>query len=306
MLIGNKVFPYPLLRNKSQNTDYKSTQFYFDFERDNDKLIIDDGMLVFKNIAFFLDNPEIKKLYTEGMVKAVCEVECSNTIYKEIFEIFEIPTTKKIPISNFSNVVTITAYLVANERIKNFASSDFVDEYRGYSFCINPSNVIAADDGFKFRIDISESNDSKISSIFTIVRKDDAGGIITYSAEPNKIVIYLGTEDYSIYEIMKNHSMYNSVFFATLVIPVLSACLQEIQNDFDDKEHIDEICNENKWFKSVMKRYFQVTGKDLDSEDFSSINCFELSQQLMNEFTDKSIRDFYQIAIVGEEMSEDE
>lgn len=27
MLIGNKVFPYPLLRDKDSNTDYKTTQF---------------------------------------------------------------------------------------------------------------------------------------------------------------------------------------------------------------------------------------------------------------------------------------
>jgi len=32
MLIGNKIFPYPLLRNGDNNADYKSTQFFFDFD----------------------------------------------------------------------------------------------------------------------------------------------------------------------------------------------------------------------------------------------------------------------------------
>lgn len=58
--------------------------------------------------------------------------------------------------------------------------------------------------------------------------------------------------------------------------------------------------------RSVMKRYAFVKGKELEAEDFSNINCFELAQLLMNESTDKSIKDFYQLAINGEEVSENE
>lgn len=306
MLIGNKVFPYPLLRDEDNNSDYKTTQFYFDFERDNDIPIIINGMLVLKNIAFYLDNPELKMLYNEGAIKAICEVECSNTVYREFFEISETPQTKEIPISNFANIVTVSAYLVATKEIEAYVSSDFVEDYTGYTFHINPSNVLAADDGIKFRVDIDESNDNKMSSIFTIVKKDDAEGIVTYNNEPNKIVIYLNPDDYSIYDTMKNHSMYNSVFFANLVIPALAGCLQEIQSDFGEGDSVDEICDDKQWFKSVMKRYAYVKGKELESEDFSVINCFELAQMLMNESTDKSIKDFYQLAINGEEVNEDE
>ena len=282
------------------------TQFCFDFEMDNGIPMIVNGNLILKNISFYLDNPELKELYADGFVKAICEVECSNTVYREFFEITESPQTKKIPITNFANIVTISAYLVATKEICAFISTDFVDDYEGYSFHINPSNVLAADDGIKFRVDIDESNDNKMSSIFTIVKKDDAEGIVTYNDEPNKIVIYLNPEDYSIYDTMKNYSMYNSVFFANLVIPALAGCLQEIQNGFSEGDIIDEICDDKKWFKSVMKRYAFVKGKELEAEDFSNINCFELAQLLMNESTDKSIKDFYQLAINGEEVSENE
>ena len=145
MLIGNKVFPYPLLRDKDSNTDYKTTQFCFDFEMDNGIPMIVNGNLILKNISFYLDNPELKELYADGFVKAICEVECSNTVYREFFEITESPQTKKIPITNFANIVTISAYLVATKEICAFISTDFVDDYEGYSFHINPSNVLAAD-----------------------------------------------------------------------------------------------------------------------------------------------------------------
>lgn len=306
MLIGNKVFPYPLLRDKDNNVDYKSTQFYFDFDKENDSPIIINGMLALRNIYFFLNNPELKQLYETGEVKAICEVECSNTVYREFFELFETPHNKEIPISNFANIVTISAYLVATREIIDFVSSDFVKDYAGYKFHINPSNILAVDDGIKFRVDIDESNDNKMSSIFTIVKKDDAGGIVTYNNEPGKIVIYLNPENFNIYNTMKNHSMYNSMFFSNLVVPVLSNCLQEIQRGFEDTDSIEDICDEKNWFKSVLKRYSYVKGKELESEDFCNINCFELAQLLMNELTDKSIKDFYQLAINGEEVSDDE
>ena len=74
MLIGNKVFPYPLLRDKDNNYDYKNSQFYFDFERDNDAPIIINGNLILRNIFFYLDNPELKKLYEDGAVKVYIQI----------------------------------------------------------------------------------------------------------------------------------------------------------------------------------------------------------------------------------------
>ena len=306
MLIGNKIFPYPLLRDKDTNLDYKNSQFYFDFERDNDAPIIINGNLVLKNIFFFLDNAELKKLYDEGSAKVICEIECSNTVYRECFELTEVPQTKEIPVTNFVNIVTVSAFLVATQEIIDFSSEDFVDDFQGYSFHFYPSNVLAADDGIKFRVDIDESNDNKMTSIFTIIRKDDAEGIVTYSNESQKIVIYLNPEDYNIYDTMKKYSMYNNVFFASLVIPVLANCLQEIQNGFSEGDSLDGICDDIMWFRSVMKRYAFVTGKELEGEDFNNINCYEFAQLLMNESTDKSIKDFYQLAINGEEGPEDE
>lgn len=105
---------------------------------------------------------------------------------------------------------------------------------------------------------------------------------------------------------MKNQSMYNSLFFANLVIPALAGCLQEIQANFGEGDSVEEICDDKQWFRSVMKRYAYVKGKELESEDFGVINCFELAQMLMNESTDKSIRDLYQLAVNGEEANEDE
>ncbi len=306
MLIGNKIFPYPLLKKYGSNTDYETTNFFFDFDKENEELLVKDGALVLKNIHFFLDNPEMKSLYDDGYIKVICEVECSNTVFRKCFEIFEEPSDIEIALSNFANIVTISAYAVVSKRIEGYTSTDFVADYTGYSFDFEPSNIIAADDGIKFRVDIDEGNDNKISSIFTISNKEDAEEIITYVSKSNRIIIYLNSEKYSIYDNMKNHSVYNNFFFSNLVIPVLSSCLQEIQNEYNDIDSLDDICDDKPWFRSVMKRYAYVKGKDMELEDYFSANCFELSQLLMNESTGKCIKDFFDMTMSGEEVIEDE
>ena len=99
-----------------------------------------------------------------------------------------------------------------------------------------------------------KSNDNKMSSIFTIVKKDDAEGIVTYNDEPNKIVIYLNPEDYSIYDTMKNYSMYNSVFFANLVIPALAGCFKKYKMVFGRSILLMKFAMIKKWFKSVNEK----------------------------------------------------
>ena len=56
-----------MLRDKDSNTDYKTTQFCFDFEMDNGIPMIVNGNLILKNISFYLDNPELKELYADGL-----------------------------------------------------------------------------------------------------------------------------------------------------------------------------------------------------------------------------------------------
>ncbi len=305
MLIGNKEFPYPLLKNGSENSGYKNSSFYFDFKKDNEEPIIRNGMLVLEDLSFVLDNAELNDLYDRGLVKVICEVDCSNTVYREFFDISKETTTKEIPIANLANIVTVSAYLVANAAISEFYSEDFIDDYDGYKFNFKPASVLAADDGFKFRIDIDESNDDKVASIFTFVKKDEADDLVTYLNDSNKISIYLSPMIFDIYDISKNHSMYNNIFFSNLVIPVLTSCLMEIQKDYADCDSIEDICDDKNWFKSIRKRYAYVKGVPLEAEDFFNANAFELAQLLMNKPTSKSIDDFYHIAI-DEEESEDE
>lgn len=304
MLIGNKSFPYPLLK-KGSNTYYKDTQFELKFSEDN-AFVIRDGNLIFRGIHFELDNPELKLLYKAKKANVICEVECSKTVFRDFFELNEQPQDKSIPVSCFSGVVSISAYMVATEDVYDFYSNDFVDVYKGYKFHFNPGNIIAADDGIKFNVDIDEHKDDKMASIFTIIQQDDAGDIVSYLDDGKRIVIYLNPEGYRIYDTMKADSQYNNLFFATLVIPVLTNCLQEIINDYGEELVLDEICESKKWFKAIMVRYKDIYGEELDADELLNSNCFELSQILMGKPTSNCILDFRNMLTQSSNDEDDE
>ena len=96
MLIGNKSFPYPLLMEREGEKDFKTSSFSLKYNLLEQNDIVEKTEVCIKDIHFYLDNKELFSLYEKGLVNAVCEIECSKTVYKEVFEITTQPITKCI------------------------------------------------------------------------------------------------------------------------------------------------------------------------------------------------------------------
>lgn len=306
MLIGNKIFPYPILNNNKENSGYKSSIFLFDFKREDEELIKRDGNIILEDLHFELNNEELNLLYNNNLLEVVCIVECSNTVFRKIIPLKKEPQTIPIPIKDLSNKVTISAYGYAKKDIPSFQSKDFIDDYMGYSFDIEQNEILLADDGFRFHVDLDEIDDNKMSSIFNIVRKDDAGEEVSYLDEDNKISIYLSPEHYKQYDQMKRNSQFNNVFFAMLVIPVLSSCIKEIQSFLTTDDSLDELAETKKWFRSIQRRFKNMTGSVLDTYELKNVNSYVFAQQMMNYSTGSGLDDYYNMAFnVGEEDSDE-
>ena len=307
MLIGNKIFPYPLLNHSKELSGYKKSEFCFKFDLDGrGQLITINDKIILKNIHFTLNNQELMELYRAGKTRVLCVVECSSTVYRKKFEITDISKNVEIPLEALNNGVVISAYMISNCIIKDFKSVDFLDDFQGYTFEFDKYDILAADDGYKFRIEIDETNENKMTSIFNVIRKENAGDVVGYTSGNDKIDIYLSDEYYHKYDTMKNYSKYNKVFFSMLIIPVLSNCLYEIQSEYKEDDELDDICDDKRWFSSVLKRYRHVTGNDMDSDTFKTSNPFELAQLLMGNTTCAALTDYFEITMTENEEENDE
>ena len=171
-------------------------------------------------------------------------VECSSSLYRNITNISDTPQDIIFNIENFKNDVYISAYLYAAKDIKNYTNVDFKGYYYGYLIDIEKYDILAIDDGFKFRIDVEPDKDNLVESIFTIVQKDSNDHQLSYSNDSNKILLYLSPEYYSYYETIKYS--FTNTNWAILVIPPLAACLNEIQHSVSDEGEIEDIIDEKR------------------------------------------------------------
>jgi hypothetical protein len=305
MLIGNKSFPYPLLMEREGEKDFKTSSFSLKYNLLEQNDIVEKTEVCIKDIHFYLDNKELFSLYEKGFVNAVCEIECSKTVYKEVFEITTQPITKCIQTEKLSGDVTISAYLYATKDILDYYSEDFHSDYEGYSFNIKENNVLAADTGGRFKVNFFEGKDNKLSSIFSIIKKIDTDNIVRYEGGERKIIIHANSDTYDAYAVLKSDKRHNNFVFSTLAIPALAFCLQDIKDRLEDDKDLEELCSEKLWVKSVLNRYKLLFEKELDKDEFLSINSYELAQMVMGEAVSKSVIEYSKMMYDIEETQED-
>lgn len=292
MRIGNRNFPYPILNTNLDLTSYmESSKFGFDFQTTPEgNVIVEDGVLQFKKLHFILVNQELNDLYESGKVAATFVVECSASTYRRSFPLTLEPVDLAIEARDLNGIVVVSAYLYANCDLKQYSNKEFNEIYQGYKFDLDKFDILAVDDGGKFKVNIDPSEDDKVSSIFTVVKVETNNKFVSVDIRQNQIVIQLPRIYYEQYDKIKRRNEYNNIAFAMLAIPALSSCLAELQQyEFNSTE---ELIEQYSWMESVQRAYKQVTGMDFDLYTFNSEQPFKIAQILLNHSSCKGIEDF--------------
>lgn len=291
MHIGNRIFPYPVLNRNEALSDYAAeSTFKLEFEVDeNGAPIVKSGEVIFKNLHFALTDTTLTELLERGKLRGAFIVECSASVYRGRFDISTTPYDLHVSAHEINGNVVASCYLYATEEIAGFKSTGFVADYAGYSFDIDKFDILAVDDGFKFKIELDPTEDDKVASIFTVVKKEDTGDIMTYDYDDKKIIVRLPSKYYNCYDNIKTKREYNNIAFAMLAIPVLAGCLEDVCSRYYS---LGDILVDNSWFNAVCISYKRVTGNALTFEDFENLNKLELAQTVMNSGSCNGLKDF--------------
>lgn len=310
MHIGNRIFPYPILNRNEALSDYVAESlFRVEFDVDeNGAPIVKNGEVVFKNLHYVITDETLITLLEQGKLKGAFIVECSASIYRSRFDISTVPYDLKVSAHDINGNVVASCYLYAAEDITAFKSNGFISEYAGYSFDIDKFDILAVDDGFKFKIELDPTEDDKVASIFTIVKKEDNSGVMSYDYDNKKIIVHLPAAYYDCYDNMKTKKDCNNIAFAMIAIPALACCLEDISSR--QYYYIEDIVDNNSWFNAVCISYKRSVGKELTFEDFDNMNKLELAQLVLNSATCNALKDFDNMLLGdmahGEEEGEDE
>lgn len=298
MHIGNRNFPYPVLNRNDALSDYVTdSTFKVEFDVDeNGAPIIQNGEVVFKNLRYTITDASLIALLEQGKLKGAFIVECSASVYRSRFDISATPYDLRVSAHEINGNVVASCYLYAAEDIADFKSTGFIPEYAGYSFDIDKFDILAVDDGYKFKIELDPTEDDKVSSIFTVVKKEGDGDLMSCVYNEKNIIVHLPAAFYGCYDNIKTKKECNNIAFAMIAIPSLAWCLEDIYSRYDS---IEEILDSHSWFNSVCISYKRRTGNALTYEEFENMSKLELAQMVLNSASCNGLKDFDNMLLGG-------
>ena len=270
MEIKYKLYPYPVLWDK--NDDYKKpSKFSVEVEPKED----------FKNIKlkinFLLKDKEIEKLIKENKAEYVVHIEGSSTYFREIISTKETEINYVLKDRDILGRLQVNFFILARQDIKNYKNDNFNEDYSSETFNLKKGNIIAIADGYRFDIEKNDDELGKISSIFSICKKETVEQTgMTIDMGYEKIRIGLNITDYVNYsQLSQNPNKVESVN-SIIIFPALIYIFEQLKKDFNETDY-----TEYKWFRSL-ENIFKKNGEDLNKGLLENEISIDLAQRVLN------------------------
>ena len=270
MEIKYKLYPYPVLWNK--NDDYKMpSEFSAEIKTEEN----------FKNtklkIKFFLKDKEIEKLIRENKAEYVVHIEGTRTYFRDFISTRETEITYDLKDRDILGKLEINFFILAKQDIRGYRNDNFNEDYYSEAFNLKKGNIIAIADGYRFDIEKNDDELGKISSIFSICKKEtveQTGMTVDMSYE--KIRIGLNITDYVNYsQLSQNPNKVDSVN-SIIIFPALIYIFEQLKKDFTETDY-----TEYKWFRAL-ENIFKKNGQELNKELLENEISIDLAQRVLN------------------------
>ncbi|MCG8623817.1 MAG: hypothetical protein MJE68_17720 [Proteobacteria bacterium] len=136
--VKQKSFGYPVLRDG--NDDYVRGKFQstIEFHR-----VQQNDQEVKISCIFKAGPPELSELVDAGKASYILVIDCRETFYRESFLINESEKDLTCPKSLFRGRVVVESYIIANEKISNFACEFINEDYGKGPFTFEKYSVLA-------------------------------------------------------------------------------------------------------------------------------------------------------------------
>lgn len=289
MEIKYKLYPYPVLWDK--NDDYKKpSKFSVEVEPKED----------FKNIKlkinFLLKDKEIEKLIKENKAEYVVHIEGTSTYFREIISTKETEINYVLKDRDILGRLQVNFFILAKQDIKDYRNDNFNEDYSSETFNLKKGNIIAIADGYRFDIEKNDDELGKISSIFSICKKETVEQTgMTIDMGYEKIRIGLNITDYVNYsQLSQNPNKVDSVN-SIIIFPALIYIFEQLKKDFNETDY-----TEYKWFRAL-ENIFKKNGEELNKGLLENEISIDLAQRVLNYPIERAFN-----SLINEDEGDDE
>ncbi|MCX7424493.1 MAG: hypothetical protein NTW96_02485 [Planctomycetia bacterium] len=250
MKLSQRAFPHPVVGNAD---DVLEAAFQSPIT------VSHDGVNYYLSVDVQCSSPTISALIEKGDAAYIVHVECSNTLYRSVFEFTETKKELMIPGENLNATVEVNVFVRAKQDISGYTVENSHSDYGDTAFNISTGDVLAIAEGMTFDADIDFDALRSVSSIMQI-RQHPADGDMPMEVDfdDEKITILLSARDFENYKIVKTAKPLSATVAAALVLPALLEALRTLQGDHSEYENL-------RWSRCLKRRVEQV-GLSLTSE----------------------------------------
>jgi hypothetical protein len=175
------------------------------------------------------DNADLSRLILEKQAEYFCEVNCSSTLYREIFKSDSNSIEFEISKKQVKGKVEFICLLVSKKNISNYVNSCAHIDYEGYTFNIDKGDILAFFGAYSFNADIKYERLKAVSEILTVIENSDVDYANIVLDNP-KIEVQLPTAEYELFAGKYSHEeKYIPIFHSSIVLPSLLTALYNLK-----------------------------------------------------------------------------
>jgi len=258
MKLSSRSYPHPVVGNRD---DVPGAAFQAALEMSSDK------QAIYIDATVKCSSKTINTLLKKKDASLVLHVECSNTLFRRVFEFADGEYRAQIPADYLNDSVEVNVFAKANRNLSGYKVDAAHPDYGDVTFDVEKGNILAIGEGQVFYIDSNFDSLSPIGSIMEIHEAHQDGDLpmrVDYNGA--KIQIQLSKKDFADYKFLKTMDGVSVALTTAIVLPVLLEAIHITQDDHDN----DDV----RWVRALRLR-IESMGLKLEAEPL------ELAQQIL-------------------------
>lgn len=240
------------------------------------------------NLSVDIHNEDILKLIHDEYAAFVCEIDCPSTFYREIFYPQDTALEIRVKRKDVAKRVNIDFTVTVMKSIRNYTNSEFHPDYQGFSFDLEPGDLLALVK-MHYDADIRYDKLQSAGSFMTIVPGHDANNTVYY-LHNSKIEIQLPPALYDDYRVSFNGPGKHATIFHSSI--VLNALVYALLN-YDDEEYGNTLWARTLKYRIELEPRLRMYADVLENKD--PMKIMEFAQALLDNPYKKLLESMHDI-----------
>lgn len=237
--------------------------------------ITEEGDYFVVRISLKMLNEDIMRLIREQSALFSCEIDCPATFYRRIERSTEPSFEIKICRTDVARRVNFDCTVTVTKSIEGYSNSQFHEDYKGFSFNLEPGDLLAFLGKLHYDADIKYDKLQTAGSFMTIIPGHDEKNTIYYLNNP-KIEIQLPPDLYQDYKMSFNGpGKHVDIFHSSMVLNALVYALL----NYDKDEHGEKLWARTLSYRIELEPSLRQYADVMENKD--PLKVLELAQALL-------------------------